>query len=346
MPKHTAHDATLRQRLGSVAAESFFRGASALGRLHPLARPERHGVRVLRDLPYLDDGRPEHRLDVYRPAGQPGKANGLLPVVLYIHGGGFRILSKDTHWLMGLSFARQGYLVFSINYRLAPRHPFPAAVEDVCAAWSWVLDHAAEHGGDPTRIVVAGESAGANLASALTLATCYRRPESEWGPWARAVYDRGVVPVAALPACGVFQVSDLERFSRRKRFSPWVNDRLLEVGIAYLGDDRHPDRAGDPRLDLANPLLFTERGAERGQRPERPLPPFFLPVGTHDLLLDDTRRFAAALTTLGAVAEPRYYPGEVHAFHAFVFREQARRCWQDTFAFLDRHLGSAKTSAA
>src|SRR5690606_5988723 len=124
---------------------------------------------------------PEHRLDVYRPA----HAEGPRPVVLYVHGGGFRILSKETHWLMGLYFARRGYVVFNIGYRLAPKHPFPAALEDSADALGWVVQNAHRYGGDPTRLVLAGESAGANLVTSLTLACCYRREE----PYARRVFD-------------------------------------------------------------------------------------------------------------------------------------------------------------
>ena len=86
-------------------------------------------------------------------------------------------------------------------------------------------------------------------------------------------------------------------------------------------------------LDLADPLCFFERGPE----PARPVPPFFLPVGTKDPLLDDTRRLARALRAMGVSAEEEYYPGEIHAFHAFVMRAAARKCWGDTFAFLARH---------
>lgn len=310
----------MRRRVGTVLLDGFFRGMSAAGRLHPRASSERHGVVVTRDVPYRPTGVSEHRLDIYRPAGSTEP----LPVVLYIHGGGFRILSKDTHWVMALAFARRGYLVFNVGYRLAPRHPFPAPLRDVMAAWDWVLEHAQEYGGDLGSLVVAGESAGANLATALTLATCMRRPE----PWARAVFERGRAPTAVIPACGVLQVSDTHRFARRQRpASRFVLDRLTEVTRAYLG----PDGASH---DLADPLLVLERKAPL----DRPLPPFFLPVGTRDPLVDDTRRMEKALGDLGVPCDARYYPGEMHAFHAFVWRANAIQCWRDTYAFLDRTL--------
>ena len=177
---------TFVRRLRSVAAGAFFESLATVGRLHPAASPKRNGVEVERDVLYGPHG--EHnRLDIYRPINRPRP----WPIVLYVHGGAFHLLSKDTHWLMGLVFARFGYLVVNISYRLAPKHPYPAAIEDTCAAYRWTLEHARELGGDPTRIVVAGESAGGNLVTALALATCTPRPE----PWARAVYDTGVVQI-------------------------------------------------------------------------------------------------------------------------------------------------------
>jgi acetyl esterase len=306
-----------------MVVDNFFRVISAAGRLHPSAKPGRHNVEVERDVPYLDDGLAEHQLDVYKPTTVPGP----WPVVLYIHGGGFRILSKDTHWIMGLAYARRGFLVFNISYRLAPRHPFPAAVMDACAAYEWVAKHAPRYGGDLSRLVLAGESAGANLATSLTLATCYQRKE----PYARAVWDTGLVPRAVLPACGIFQVSDTERFSRRRRLPSFISDRLTEVTDAYL---RAVDHNQPGALDLADPVVTLERG----EAPGRPLPPFFVPVGTRDPLLDDTRRLKSALDRLGVPCEARYYPGEVHAFHALVFRRNARRCWGHAYDFLDRVL--------
>lgn len=310
----------LRRRLGGKVAEGFFTGASHLGKLHPRARPEKHGVRVVRDVRYAPGtATRDHLLDVYVPE----QASGKLPIVLYVHGGGFRILSKDTHWMMGLAFARRGYLVFNVSYRLAPQNPFPAAVEDVCDAWAWVVQNAERWGGDPRRIAVAGESAGANLATSLTLAACYERPE----PFAKKVFDTGIVPMAALPACGLFQVTGLERF--RPHVSEFVADRIFEVGSAYIAPS---SRAIS--LDLADVLPFLERG----EKPARPLPPFFLPVGGKDPLVSDTQRLAAALRALGAPVRDEYYEGEHHAFHAFVFLKNARRCWAHTYEFLEEHV--------
>lgn len=322
----------LRRRTGALVVDNFFRGIARAGMLHPNARPERHNVEVIRDLTYRDTGLAEHKLDVYRPLDSSGPA----PVVLYVHGGGFRILSKDTHWIMGLAFARRGYLVFNISYRLAPRHRFPAALEDVCAALAWVQQNAARFGGDPTRIAFAGESAGANLVTSLALTTSYERSE----PWARAVFDSGVRPRAVVAACGLLEVTDTSRFQRRwPHLRSFINDRLLEVEDAYIGDrNRHPPHT----LDLANPLLVFERG----ELPARPLPPFFAPCGLKDPLLDDTRRLQTALTQLGVECEAQFYPGELHAFHALVFRPNARRCWNHTYRFLDRHLAVEQSGAA
>jgi acetyl esterase len=314
--------AELRRNAGAIAADSFFRGMAAAGRLHPLSRPERHNVEVLRDVAY-DSDLSHHRLDIYRPTASAGP----LPIVIYVHGGGFRILSKDTHWVMSLLFARRGFLVFNINYRLAPAHPFPAAVADACAAYRWVVANAAAYGGDTSRLLLAGESAGANLVTALAVAASYERPE----PFARTVFDTNVVPRAVMSACGILQVSDPARFSRRRKLHVFVRDRLSEVTEAYLGS---ADASGPGGLALADPLCILEGDA----RPVRPLPAFFAPVGTRDPLLDDTRRLRAALERLGTPCEARFYPGEMHAFHALVFREPARRCWTDAFAFIDQHL--------
>jgi acetyl esterase len=298
------------RRIIATVADGGFTALALGGGLHPNANPARHGLERLDGLSY---GEGVRRVDVYRPL----ERSGPLPVVLYLHGGGFQQLSRRTHWLMAMAFARQGMVVFSADYRLAPRHPFPAAHEDACAALLWVHQHAAEYGGDPSRLVLAGDSAGGNLVASLAVACSWQRPEA----FASQLFDAGVRPGAVVAKYGLFQLSDSARFARRRKL-PWVvHQRIVDVEDCYLPGGAH---------DLADPLLVIEGDAE----PDRPLPAFFLPVGTADPLLDDTRRLHAALVRRGVISEAQYYPGEMHGFTGFIWREGARKAWRDAFRFL------------
>jgi len=322
------YDDTIWRRVRSFAATAFFEGLSTAGRMTPLGNPKRHGVEVESDVLYGPHG-DWNQLDIYRPVHRPGP----WPVVFYVHGGAFHLLSKDTHWLMGLVFARFGYLVVNISYRLAPKHPYPAAIEDTCAAYNWMASHIRDLGGDPDRVAVAGESAGGNLVTALTLAACQERPEA----WAREVFDSGVVPRATMPFCALLEVSRPERFSQRRKLPFWIDGMLRDASTSYLHG--HSTEPG-PKLELADPLRVIEAaaGVPHESRFARNLPPFFAPVGTRDPLLDDTRRLEKALGALNVPCEARYYRGGIHAFHAMVWNPTARRCWRDALAFLDRHM--------
>ncbi len=317
------------RRARTRIASTVFESLAALGALHPAASPRRHGVEVERDVVYGDDQR-WHQLDIYKPVTRPGP----WPVVFYVHGGAFHLLSKDTHWLMGLVFARYGYLVINISYRLAPAHPYPAAIEDTCTAYRWLAANLERLGGDPTRVAVAGESAGGNLVTALALAATQERAE----PWARAVYDTGLVPKAVLPFCALLEVSRPDRHRARRRMPGWIEGMIRDASTAYLhGHSLEPSDA----TALADPLRVIEAAAGLPHEPHfaRPLPPFFAPVGTRDPLLDDTRRLEKALASLNVPCEARYYAGGIHAFHALVWDPAARRCWRDALGFLDRHVG-------
>jgi acetyl esterase len=316
--------ARFRRSAGALVVDGFFQGVSTFAGALPISQPHRHGLEVLRDIPYQQTGMREHLLDIYRLR----ERSGPLPVVFYVHGGGFRILSKDTHWLFGIAFSRRGYILVNINYRLSPQYPFPAAHEDAAAALEWTLAHIAEFGGDPTRIAFAGESAGANLATSLAIASCTPRPE----PWARRIYDLGIVPRAVLPACGILQVSDTQRFGRKNRLPGLVLDRVVEVTECYLGGCQDLPRSA---LEMADPLLILENPTTTWTRP---LPPFFAPCGTFDPIVDDTRRLEVALQRMNVTCDARYYKHETHAFHAFYPMPNARRCWQDTFSFLREHM--------
>ena len=320
-----------RRKLGSSLLERTLKTATSVSRLHPdCRRPHRVGAEVRRDVAYLETGLTAHTLDVYRPKMR----DGLCPTVLYVHGGGFRILSKESHWMPSTWFAREGYVVFTINYRLAPAHPFPAALEDTAAAFAWVLSHARAFGGDPSQIVLAGESAGANLITSLTLMTCFERPE----PLARRVFDLGTIPRAVVGASGLYEVSNEERFWRDQRLSWFFRDRLISVRRGYL-----PDQSTDNApLCLANPLVLLEQDIP----PIHALPPFLLSAGTRDPIIDDTRRLEQALKRRGVPHEARYYEGEPHAFEMLLTRRAAKEAWRAAFRALTRIESRASLSDA
>lgn len=236
---------TTGQSVRRVALDLGLHGAAALAEAWPAVRQRRATVRLTPGVEYARPGGQPLRLDLLRPAG-PGPH----PVLIYLHGGAFAIGSRRSHRALATAYASRGYLVCNVDYRLAPRYPFPAAVEDACAAWSWVLAHVSEHGGDRQRIALAGESAGANLALSVLLACCTDRPE----PFAAALSRQGVKPVAALLYSGFLQVSQPSRY-RRAGVSALAARIAGDAARSYLGTScEHPDAA----QALADPLCIVE----------------------------------------------------------------------------------------
>ncbi len=129
------------------------------------------GGAVLRDLVYGADER--QRLDVYLPL----QADGPAPVVVFLHGGGFIRGDKADREAVGHYFSRHGVLAIVPNYRLGPRHQWPAGAQDASMVLAWARAHVAGHGGDPEHIVLAGESAGAAHVAAATLIRRFHPPE-------------------------------------------------------------------------------------------------------------------------------------------------------------------------
>ncbi len=318
----------LAKKTRRMAFELMFEQAAGLADFNPAISSARMKTDCFKDLPYRSGGLDAQRLDIYRPKHHSGS----LPILIYIHGGGFTLGSKETHRACALLYAGMGYLVFNINYRLAPKHRFPAAFEDACSAYCWVVSHAGSYGGDIHRLTLAGESAGGNLVMALTVAACYNRPESA----ARRVWDTGIRPAAAQAICGLLQVSNPKRFHESPQKKSGILGGLSagiakDVAVAYLGRDY---RQHIPENALADPLVLIEKSPQ----PDRPLPPLFIAAGTADIVCSDSERLARALEMNPSPIDARYYPGEPHAFHFMSWRPGARALWKDSKAFLDRHV--------
>ncbi len=291
-------------------------------------------VQVERDVPYQTTKKRAHLLDVYRRRDSVGN----LPSILYIHGGAFSMMSKDTHRIMAYVLAAQGYQVFNINYRLGPGNPYPKPLKDAMAALEWVLDNGAKYGADVERLAIIGESAGANLTAALTYCATHPRPE----PFTRSVFERQIELACVAPLYGVLDLHDVRRFWRdpekSRRMASWIKGEIQGTAYSYLG--RRVRRA--LQFPLASPLRLFERPVVDGSRP---LPPFFTTVGTADPLLGDTIRLSEALERRGTECELHVFRGEIHAFNVLLWRAAAREQWGALFDFLDRHMHGRQETA-
>ena len=326
---------TLGQRLrlsrGALLYSTVDRAAHALARLRyalPDAQPERHHVFLEPNVPYGMTRHDHHRLDVYVPM----RAQRPLPVVMYVHGGAFASLSKDTHRVMALAIARRGYLVFNINYRMGFRHPFPEPLEDVANALLWVNANADRFGGDRSRIAVAGESAGGNLVTAIGVMHS-KRAEA---PFARRVYDANISLRAIISTYPYLDLTD--RYEAHPTLARWYKTALFDAASSYLGS-----RVFEEDHDiLASPIRALEDAKTWNATAERPLPPFFIACGSRDPFLQQCQRLKDALDVLDVPAELFIAPGEIHAFDAMVWRAPARAKWKATHTFLARHMLAPK----
>jgi acetyl esterase len=286
-------------------------------------------VEVRHNVPYRGTCRRPHLLDVYRRRD----AVGQLPTIVYIHGGAFSMMSKDTHRIMAYVLAAQGYQVFNINYRLGPVHTYPKPLKDAMAALEWVLDNGAKYGADTGRVALIGESAGANLTAALAYCATHPRPE----PFARSLYERDARISCVAPLYGLLDLHEVERFwsdpHKSRRMPGWVKGEIRGTAYSYLG--RRVKRS--LQFPLASPLRLFEQPAVPGSRP---LPPFFTTVGTADPLLADTIRLNHALQLRATECELHVFRGEIHAFNVMLWRAAAREQWGALFDFLGKHMGA------
>jgi len=232
-------------------------------------------------------GAPAVRVRLYRPDDQRSK----LPALYWIHGGGYVMgdIEQDDR-LMKQLVKRIGCVAASVDYRLAPEHPFPAPVEDCYAGLKWLFAHADEFHVDPSRIAIGGASGGGGLAAGLAL----------------LVRDRGEVRVAfqlliypmiddrnVTPAS--YAITDPRMWNRTSNRLAW----RAYLGRDGGGADVSPYAAAARATDLTN------------------LPPAYIPVGALDLFVDENIEYAQRLIQAGVPTELHVYPGAFHGFDVF-----------------------------
>ncbi|GAA4528651.1 alpha/beta hydrolase [Amycolatopsis samaneae] len=289
-------DAMLRQPRpeGPRSVEEIRAGFRAL--MAGMAIPE--GIRVTATT--LGD-RPAVRVE---PA-----ADGTAGTILYFHGGGFVYGSPDTAMsLTGSLVVRSGYTAFSVDYRLAPEHPFPAAVDDCLNAYRALLDG----GADPAAIAFAGDSAGGGLC----VSTCL------------AARDAGLPLPAAIVAFspGLDQTRTGESMETKAEADPLLSrEGMAHTGAMYLAGQ-------DPRHPLLSPAVFADLTG---------FPPLLLQVGTNEMILDDSTRLAARAREAGVDVILDVVADVPHVFQSFTgVLDEADQALDRAAFFLSQHVRS------
>lgn len=217
---------------------------------------------------------------VYWPEGA-----GPHPVLVWIHGGGWVLGSVDGYDPVARDLcASAGCLVISVGYRLAPEHPFPAAVEDVGRVATWVTEEVQSLGGDPARIAVAGDSAGGNLAAVLA----NQRP----GTFRLQVL---IYPATDLTMGHPSVTENGDGYLLTKDAMTWFTGHYLA--------------GADPLQPSVSPLYADEAVLAAA-------PPALIITGEFDPLRDEGEAYADRLRAAGVPVEHRRFPGMIHAFFA------------------------------
>jgi acetyl esterase len=246
---------------------------------------------------------------IYAPEGPAPK-----PGLVYFHGGGWARGNLDTHDILCRALANGGgCVVVSVDYRMAPEHTFPAAIDDSVAATRWVAEHATRIGVDPTRLAVGGDSAGGNLAAAVALVL---RDES--GP--ALVHQLLIYPVTDYNLDTRSYLDNAEGYNLTR-------EAMRFYWRLYLRDDSDAD---DPRASPLRARHFAN------------LPAAFVITAEYDPLRDEGRAYADRLREGGTPVVHRDYAGMIHGFvtSAGVI-DQGKQAIQDATAALREAFAGA-----
>ncbi len=272
------------------------------------------------DITIPDGAGGEQTLRVYRPVDPGPGADGPLPVILWIHGGGWVLFDLDTYDASCRGLCNKtGAVVVSPDYRLSPEASFPAAYDDVLAAWQWVAANAADLGIDPARMAIGGESVGGTMAAATALTL-----SGADGTAAGAPAPSGLVCVYPLTTAEELGDSMVEEADARP-----LNKALLSW-MAMHAFAATPDAVSDWRVDLLSV------GADR----LRLLPPTLVVLAERDPLRSQGEQLAEQMRAAGVDVACTAYPGVMHEFFgAAVVLDEAERAQREAAELFLRGFG-------
>ena len=269
------------------------------------AIPLPQGVTECRNISYGPHG-DWNLLDVYYPE----KTDSPLPTIVSIHGGGYVYGSKEIYRRYGMDMAKRGFAFVNFNYRLAPKWKFPSPLADTNAVLKWVQMNARRYHLDPQRIILLGDSAGAQLASQY--AAIHTNPEYA------SLFELNLpkVTIRALGLnCGRYDMVN------------WMAKKRKGLALDYLGKEIPAD---DPRLDVL--------GAVTGQ-----YPPAYITTAHNDFLKADAEPMFRFLNSKGVSCGWKCYGSPeqknvAHVFHVNILLPEAIACNNDAAAFFRRYV--------
>lgn len=273
------------------------------------------GVEEHLDLAY--GSAPSEQLDLYRPED----AEGPLPVVVWAHGGAWVGGDKTDIGFYLRLLAVEGYACVGINYGLAPASNYPEPVRQIGLALEWLTEHAARYGLAMNRIVLAGSSAGAQVAAQYAAVVSDPAYADDVG--IEPVIERSQL-VGTVLHCGPY---DPAAALRHRGWRGWY---ARTVGWAYLGTKDFTA----PQVQQASVVTHVTAA----------YPPTLLTAGEKDSLSPQSHAFAARLTELGVPHEALWYPGVDHEFQLDMHRPEAQEALALTLRFLGEHTGTSTPS--
>lgn len=267
--------------------------------------PLPEGVTEYRNISYGCHGA-DNLLDVYTPNG----TTEALPTIVSIHGGGYVYGSKEIYRRYGMDMAKRGFAFVNFNYRLAPKWKFPTPLHDTNAVLNWVCQNARRYHLDPARVILLGDSAGAQLASQYAAMHTNHKYAAHFQMQLAPVSIRAVGLF-----CGIYDMT--ERVSGQRK----------GLTLDYLGKDLSP---ADPRVAVLENITDA-------------YPPAFIATACHDFLRPCAEPMYSLLSQKGVPAHCQCYGSEEdetvgHVFHVNIALPEARQCNDDAALFFAKYV--------